>query len=247
QALAGAGRGQGGAEAGGADDGGDHGVAIGAGGQRLQGLAAGVGAGGQAGSAQPVAQAREQCRVGDHRVLGAVGDAQLDQGIDPAAGGQHGGAHAPGMAGDDIEGRGPDGAGGSEGGDPADVGGGRHGEGLAQNPAISLPMAKTGRAARTPSMRSSTPPWPGIRSPESFTPAWRLSRLSTRSPTIEARAATSATSARPGHCATPAPARAPKARATSTAPAMPPSAPSTVLLGLMVGASLRRPRWRPAK
>jgi hypothetical protein len=39
------------------------------------------------------------------------------------------------------------------------------------------------------SMRSSTPPWPGIRLPESFTPAWRLIRLSNRSPSTEPRTA----------------------------------------------------------
>src|SRR5690606_37848369 len=242
QALAGAGRGQGRAQSGGTDDGRDHGVAVGPGGQRLQGLVAGMGAGIQAGLAQPVAQARVQGRVGDHRVCGAMRDAQLQQGIDPATGGEDGGAHALWMAGDDIERGGADGAGGSEDRDAADVGGGGHAGDPVQNPAISLPMANTGRAASTPSMRSSTPPWPGIRSPESFTPAWRLSRLSTRSPTMENRVATRATRATAGHCGTPDPASQPNARATTMPATTPPAAPSTVLLGLMVGASLRRPR-----
>src|ERR1700704_4144132 len=38
------------------------------------------------------------------------------------------------------------------------------------------------------SMRSSRPPWPGISTPESLTPVWRLINDSTRSPTMVAAA-----------------------------------------------------------
>ena len=55
-----------------------------------------------------------------------------------------------------------------------------------QSQRVRRPSRNTGAAAVTLSTRSSTPPWPGSRLPLSFRPAWRLNRLSVRSPTTEA-------------------------------------------------------------
>src|SRR5580692_682075 len=51
---------------------------------------------------------------------------------------------------------------------------------------IDCAYQSTGAASSSASMRSSMPPWPGSRLPESFTPAERLSADSARSPTCEA-------------------------------------------------------------
>src|SRR5690606_1865004 len=121
-------------------------------------------------------------------------------------GGEHGGAEALGMARDDVQRRGADRAGGAEHGDLA-----LHG--AAHSPSRLRPSANTGSAASRLSMRSSTPPWPGISALESLAPAWRLSRLSNRSPTMDATAATSASRA---SCARPDQAT-PSSGATATA------------------------------
>ncbi len=108
--------------------------------------------------------------------------------------------------------------------------------------ATALPSANTGSAASTLSMRSRMPPWPGIRWPESLTPAWRLSRLSNRSPTTETSAVTSATSAtsRQLRAARAGQQRRAACRRRRRRPRRR-ARPSIVLLGLMRGASLRRP------
>src|SRR5690242_21190929 len=63
-------------------------------------------------------------------------------------------------------------------------------------PRRNLPSTKIGSAATIESMRSNTPPWPGNSAPESLTPAWRLTRLSNRSPTIENSTVTRASATR---------------------------------------------------
>ena len=129
------------------------------GGQLVQCGSTRMGLGGQPCLAQAIAQPGEQRLVSDHRVLGFVLAAQCQQGLQLAAGSQHGRPVALRVAGDHVQRGGTDRSGGAENGDPAQVCSSIHG----QNPKISLPSANTGTAARTPSTRSSTPPWPGIR------------------------------------------------------------------------------------
>src|SRR5690606_17172665 len=174
QALSGSCGGKRGIQARGADDGGDYGVIPSVAGKSGDCGHAGVGTGGQAGLAQSVAEPGVRGFVGDRGVVGAMPTAGLEQGLDLAAGGQRAGAHGLRVAGDDVERRGADRAGGAEDGDAAH-----------QKPSQILPSANTGRAANTLSRRSMMPPWPGIRLPESLAPTWRLSRLSNRSPTTE--------------------------------------------------------------
>src|SRR5690606_8357274 len=172
----------------------------------------------------------------DHRMVGTVGRTQCDQRVDVAAGREHAGAHRARMAGDDVERR------------PADrAGRAKDGDALHQNPSQIFATANTGRAASTLSMRSSTPPWPGISVPESFAPTWRLSRLSNRSPITENSTVATAATATSGSCPALAPASGAMTSATTTPAATPPSMPSMVLFGLIRGASLRRPNLRPAK
>src|SRR5690606_41525279 len=180
---------------------------------------------------QAVAQRRAAGLVGDDRVVRAVRAAQGAQCVDLAARRQHAGAHPPAMARDHVQRGGADRTGGAEDRDPAHL----------QNPNQAMPRANTGSAASTLARRSSTPPWPGMRWLESFTPTWRLSRLSNRSPVIENATVSAATSSTAGSCAAVAPASGAPASATSSASATPPSAPSMVLLGLIRGASRRPP------
>ena len=94
-------------------------------------------------------------------------------------------------------------------------------------------------------MRSSTPPWPGIRPDESFTPALRFSSDSNRSPTMPSATIVAPTqhehrqAGRRKHAAG---RRAPSPPLPSTTP---PIAPSTVFFGLIAGASGWRPNARP--
>src|SRR6185312_612466 len=126
------------------------------------------------------------------------------------------------------------------------AGGAEEGDGL-HSPSSALPSTNTGNAATSESMRSNNPPWPGNNAPESFTPAWRLTRLSNRSPMIEKATVTSASAmtpiSKPGDaCATQPPARPITAAQTSA-----PYTPAQVLPGLMDGASFRPPNRVPAK
>src|SRR5208283_4895733 len=93
-------------------------------------------------------------------------------------------------------------------------------------------------------MRSSTPPCPGSSAPLSLSPAERLNMLSVRSPTTEKMPTTQpkATHGRTASRKCAAPPQATRATASS-----PPAAPSHVLPGLTRGASLCRPKLRPAK
>ena len=71
--------------------------------------------------------------------------------------------------------------------------------------------------------------------------------LSNRSPTTEAATVISAVKATQGRSAMLAPAIIAKIRPNTIAAMAPPASPSTVLLGLMRGASLCLPNLRPAK
>src|SRR5690606_14554543 len=224
-------------QAGRADDRGDHGIAGIAFDQRHQCVVAAVGEGVEPGVAQAVTQRCESGRIGDNRVCGTVATTQVQQRIDLLPRCQHGGAQAVRVAGDHIQCRGADRPGGAQYRDPSHR----------QKPNTALPSANAGSAASTPSSRSRTPPWPGMRAPESLTPACRLSRLSNRSPTTESNPASSDTSATAGNCTVVAPANSDSTTPVITASNMPPMRPSTVLLGLILGASLCRPNLRPLK
>src|ERR1035441_3859962 len=104
-------------------------------------------------------------------------------------------------------------------------------------------------------MRSSTPPWPGNKLPESLTPAERLSADSARSPTCAAAFTTTAitsqyhqTSSKESlvkfHWASSIESQY-SPPVTRTLPRTEPIAPAQVLLGLMAGANLRLPHMRP--
>src|SRR4249919_1538907 len=237
QALARVRGGERGGQARRADDRGDDGRAGIAGDERIERIAARVRLRRQARIAQAIAQGVETRRIGDHRMVGTMRAAQREQCIDLRTRGQHARAHPPWMPRNDVERTGPDGSGGSE--DCYVL----HG----QKPNRPLPSAKTGSAASTLSMRSRIPPWPGMRSPESFAPTCRLSRLSNRSPTTEKPTVTTTTSTTAGNWATDAPASGAPTSATMIEATMPPTRPSMVLLGLMRGLSLCLPKWRPAK
>src|SRR5690606_24520110 len=106
-------------------------------------------------------------------------------------------------------------------------------------------ITMAGMARRKPSNRSSMPPWPGSKVPESLTPALRLKADSSKSPSVEV---TATTTAQPIHCPGESTGQA---RANSQPPAMaspmPPIRPSTVLFGLTWGRSLVRPRTLPTR
>ena len=175
QALAGAGRGEGRGDAGRADDGGDHGVA-----RRIAAaISSSAAVPAIATVSRPerckaVAQALEQR---PHRRSTATrgrkrrhssSSSSTSRSADRAST-----LEAVGMAGDDVQRGGADRTGRPEQRDPA--------RGF-RAPAIACPATKIGSAASRLSMRSSTPPCPGMRWLESLAPAWRLSRLSNRSP-----------------------------------------------------------------
>ena len=112
----------------------------------------------------------------------------------------------------------------------------------------------------SPSIRSNTPPWPGLSRELSLTPALRLSQLSKKSPIC-------ATTASPAPSATaPVTLRGERLRPTSkrgqpsgasiaqthrntqiTDAAIPPNSPAQVFDGLMLGAILGPPIARPVK
>ena len=102
----------------------------------------------------------------------------------------------------------------------------------------------------TLSILSRTPPWPGSRTPASFTPTHRLNRDSIRSP-IWAPVAAKSPSAMPS----PHPISGPltlcnRARIQTTpivASTSPPRAPSMVFFGLILGINFRRPKRAPKK
>src|SRR5206468_4535554 len=133
---------------------------------------------------------------------------------------------------DQVEGRLADGAGRSED----------------REPACHVRLATCAAAVSTatgtrPSSRSRTPPCPGSQAPESLTPPLRFMLLSNRSPAWAARANSGASSS----VALPRWAKIAHAPPSSVATRMPPYSPSTVLPGLIDGASLRRPKRRPTK
>src|SRR5690606_24611961 len=137
-----------------------------------------------------------------------------------------------------------DGARGSEDGDALTLC--RHGS----STQVSA-RAYSGRPAVTLSRRSSTPPWPGRIEPLSLIPAWRLIMLSNRSPTTRntANGSAEARTRRAGR-KPPSPVGSQTNQAASASTehsSMPPTSPSQVLFGLTLGASLWRPRARPAK
>ena len=135
----------------------------------------------------------------------------------------------------------------------ADCGEWQHGTRVGAN-------GKTGKSA---SMRSSTPPWPGSRTPLSLTPAARLNKDSSKSPTTPkvVRKITETVKNMgltlpkrlnklpPG--VIPATSSARQVKAMHKTPTMAPATPSHVLPGLMLGASFclknRPPRARPEK
>ena len=95
-------------------------------------------------------------------------------------------------------------------------------------------------------MRSSTPPCPGISAPVSFRPTVRLMTDSARSPTCPTSpskppAATAAGSPQAGSS------QAPSATAVATEAITWATEPSTVLRGLMTGASGCRPSVEPTR
>ena len=96
-------------------------------------------------------------------------------------------------------------------------------------------MATAKATAKSPSTRSSTPPWPGMRWPLSLTPKWRLKPDSTKSPacsTMPSRALASTSGQTEG-----APSQSAATAPTTMPAAMPPRSPAQVLFGLMRGAS----------
>src|SRR4051812_23536190 len=105
--------------------------------------------------------------------------------------------------------------------------------------------AATAAAARKPSSRSMTPPWPGINFPASLAPKRRLIADSNRSPAWATAESSKATMPMKimfsiaNNFAT--------ATAAISAPMRPPTAPDQVLLGLTLGASFGPPMARPAK
>src|SRR5690606_10990103 len=114
-------------------------------------------------------------------------------------------------------------------------------------PESIIPVAKSGAAAVTLSMRSSTPPCPGSSVPLSLTPATRFIALSRRSPTTEITTVNRLTDTNISIWLPRIPPAAAKATARFAPPARAPATPSCVLPGLMAGASLRRPKRRPVK
>src|SRR3984885_12797775 len=117
---------------------------------------------------------------------------------------------------------------------------------------ITCAYHSTGAASSSASIRSRTPPWPGKRLPESFTPAERFSADSAKSPTCAATFTTTAitshhhqtSSANDSftkfHCARNV-ASQNRPPVTTTLPTTEPTEPTHVLFGLSVGASLRLP------
>src|SRR5690606_29823950 len=160
-----------------------------------------------------------------HRHPGVAG-----QGVNPVA---------VRVAGDDIEGALADGAGGTQNGDVL-----CHKRGKISN---RYSRANTGRAAVRLSMRSRIPPCPGRILPLSFTPRWRLTMLSRRSPSTEARTVKTSTTVHCNHRWRWEGLRAITTEITSSTSTRPPPKPSRVLPGLTSGASLRRPKARPQK
>ena len=115
---------------------------------------------------------------------------------------------------------------------------------IAITPEPNRPRAYRGAAAVTLSRRSSSPPCPGSNAPLSLSAAARLNMLSVRSPMMENMPTAQPNAIAPscGKSKYSAP-----PQATSAAISTPPTAPSQVFPGLMRGASLRRPKLRPAK
>src|SRR5207253_5961622 len=109
--------------------------------------------------------------------------------------------------------------------------------------------AATGATKYTESRRSSTPPCPGIRDEESFTPTSRLNSDSATSPTCAATATTNPTVTScqtPSRKATRSSTSGPYTSAATRPPATPPTAPAHVFRGESTGASCRPPTSAPA-
>src|SRR5690606_14310315 len=191
------------------------------------------------GRAQPFAQCRFAGGVGDHGGFRTEAFAQRGQRVDAAMRGQRADAETVRMARDHVQRARADRTGCAEDRDRPHVG--------VKRSSSALPATNTGIAENTLSTRSSNPPWPGNSAPESFTLACRLSRLSTRSPRIEASTVSRATTITPARAAPRAPSSQPPANATAPATTSAPHAPARVLFGLTRGASLVVPKRLPAK
>src|SRR5215218_498383 len=162
--------------------------------------------------------------------------AAADDGCDP---------EAVAVRGEDVDGRTADRARRAKDGD------GRH----PAHPWRSCTPASTrpirAAAAQNPSRRSITPPWPGMRTPESFAPKRRFKADSPRSPSwlsTDATAERSTTIAKLTGAATPnLPATSTTMPPAATPATSPPKNPDQVFLGLTRGHSFGPPKRRPAK
>src|SRR6185312_4087848 len=143
------------------------------------------------GIAQPIAKLAFERGIGDDGERGLESRAKLGERHDVAMRRERADAEAIRMPRDDVERARADRAGRAEQCDRS------HGANARSSSA--LPRANTGSAANMPSRRSNIPPWPGNNVPESFTPAWRLMRLSKRSPMIDATTVTSASAINATH------------------------------------------------
>src|SRR5207248_11098920 len=110
-------------------------------------------------------------------------------------------------------------------------------------PPIKVNRATTGITASSPSSLSRSPPCPGMRPLESFTPNLRFATDSARSPNCStiARPALTTASGNPGEI----PSHAAVAHPVNAAQTMPPARPVQVLLGLQRDASRGPPKVRP--
>ncbi len=95
------------------------------------------------------------------------------------------------------------------------------------------------------SMRSSTPPWPGISADRSLTPALRFSSDSNRSPTMPSADDRGAEQQQRSAAACRETRACRRAAIAAPPKTTPPIAPSSVFFGLIAGASGRRPNARP--
>src|SRR5947209_15209647 len=111
-------------------------------------------------------------------------------------------------------------------------------------PPIKVSRATTGITASSPSSLSRSPPCPGMRPLESFTPNLRFATDSARSPNCPtiARPALTSASGKAGEI----PSHAAVAHPTKAAQALPPANPAQVIPGLQRGANRGPPKVRPA-
>src|SRR6185437_4530369 len=143
----------------------------------------------------------------------------------------------------------PDGTGRPQNGDAERIGCGSHWMAGSSTCGNVNTRYATGSAKSRPSIRSNTPPWPGIRCELSFIPASRLMSDSARSPSWTATLITMPNRiAMDGRMASRAPlgsAHFAYAQLATAHTTKAPSAPSTVLPGLTDAINLCRPIDRP--